>query len=164
MPSTPATHPSHLWDFSLAYYARPRVADTCLELQDVHGANVNLVLWCIWLEQRGLRLDSAHLHSAGERIRQWDEHYVKPLRQLRRRMKAEFGVTDAGIEQLRSQIKAAELLAEKQLQADLELEVQSWHPLNNTCPPVPGDNLRLYLRQLKLAEDAIELYLHLLQV
>ena len=147
-------HPS-LWDFSLSHYARADVADACLRLQDEHGGNVNLLLWCVWLEQRGLRLDAARLRSAQKRIHAWDEHYVIPLRHLRRRMKVEFGVSDVGIEQLRSQIKHAELLAEKQVQLWLEMEVQTWDSPDNIPPLVPGDNLRFYLRQLNVTETAI---------
>ena len=164
MPSVPCDdHPS-LWNFSLTQYARPGVADACLQLQDGHGVNVNLLLWCVWLERRGLALDKVRLRKAQKRIHAWDEHYVIPLRHLRRRMKVEFGSADAGIEQLRSQIKQAELLAEKQLQIWLEAEVQTWSGETTASPSslAAGDNLRLYLLQLNVTEAAIAQLLKLL--
>lgn len=148
---------SSLWDFSQRYYARPQVADACLRLQDEQGVNVNLLLWCLWLGQGGLRLDAARLRSAQKRIHAWDEHYVVPLRQLRRRMKVEFGVADLGIEQVREQIKKAELSAEKQLQLWLEAVASTW----TNDDPASGngsgarDNLRFYLHQLGVAETLI---------
>jgi uncharacterized protein (TIGR02444 family) len=151
----PPEHRSSLWDFSLALYARPSVADACLQLQDEQGVNVNLLLWCVWLEARGLRLDEARLGRAHAAIRSWDEHYVIPLRHLRRRMKMEFGVHDAGIEQLRSQIKHAELLAEKQLQLCLENEVQNWICNDPINPLSAGENLRFYLQQCQVSAAAI---------
>lgn len=146
-----------LWDFSLTHYARAGVADACLRLQDEHGVNVNLLLWSAWLESRGLFLDAARLRNAQKRIRAWDEHYVVPLRQLRRRMKAEFGVADKDIERVRQQIKKAELLAEKQLQLWLEEDAQTWSQsvAQENHPPSSGDNLRFYLQQLNIADTTI---------
>jgi uncharacterized protein (TIGR02444 family) len=165
MPSALSNDRTSLWSFSLEHYARPGVADACLQLQDGHGVNVNLLLWCVWLERHGLVLDKARLRKAQKRIHAWDEHYVMPLRQLRRRMKVEFGGADAGIEQLRSQIKQAELLAEKQLQIWLEAEVQTWSDgaVEGKSPPIAGDNLRLYLLQLNVTEAAIARLLQLLE-
>ncbi len=152
-----------LWDFSLACYAHAGVADACLRLQDEQGANVNLLLWSVWLEQRGLVLDAARLHSAQARIQRWDEYYVLPLRQLRRRMKTEFGVADAGIELVRTHIKQAELLAEKQLLLWLESLAQPWDDSGITRRDIPAanDNVRFYLQQLNVSESAIA---HLLEM
>jgi uncharacterized protein (TIGR02444 family) len=157
MPPASADDVSTLWDFSLRQYARAGVADACLRLQDEQGVNVNLLLWCLWLGQRGLTLDAARLRNAQKRIHGWDEHYVVPLRQLRRRMKVEFGVADMGIEQVRNQIKQAELLAEKQLQSLLEVLPQSWDNAVATSshPPTAGENLRFYLQQHNVADVAI---------
>lgn len=148
---------SNLWDFSLMHYARAGVADACLRLQDEHGVNVNVLLWCAWLEQRGLMLNAARLRSAQKRIHAWDEHYVVPLRQLRRRMKAEFGAADEGIERVRSQIKQAELLAEKQLQIWLEAVVQTWDDTSAASEHLSagGNNVRFYLQQLNVTDAAI---------
>jgi uncharacterized protein (TIGR02444 family) len=165
MPVAPPDHSAlSLWDFSLLHYARTDVADLCLRLQDEHGVNVNLLFWCAWLEQRGCTLDIGHLRSAQKRIHSWDEHYVVPLRQLRRRMKVEYGVADVGIELVRSQIKQAELLAEKQLQLWLESYVQAWGDMGitNTNSSPPGVNVRFYLQQLHVADSVITQLLHLL--
>ena len=164
MPSASPDTFLSLWDFSLLHYALPGVAEACLQLQDGHGANVNLLLWCVWLEQRGLVLNKVRLRKAQKRIHAWDEHYVIPLRHLRRGMKVEFGTAETGIEQLRSQIKQAELLAEKQLQILLEAEVETWSSEATVrAVPLPvGDNLRLYLSQLNVTEASIARLLKML--
>ena len=138
------------WDFSLQQYARPGVADVCLQLQDQHAVNVNLLLWCVWLERRGLVLNQERLGEAQQRIQAWDEHYVIPLRQLRRRMKTEFGLVDAGIEQVRHQIKQAELLAEKQVQKQLESVAENWRDTASDAPLSAGHNLVFYLQEYKV--------------
>lgn len=162
MPSVSPDNRPRLWDFSLAYYARTGVAEACLRLQDEQGVNVNLLLWCMWLEKCGWELDTARLRAAQKHIHAWDEHYVVPLRHLRRRMKAEYGVADRGIEDVREQIKQAELLAEKQLQTWLETETQTW-PRTETHHLIPGANLRLYLQQFNLTETLIAQLLELLE-
>ena len=116
-----------LWEFSLALYAQPGVAETCLALQNDHGVNVNILLWCAWLGSSGYLLDPESLAQAQVLIGDWSSHYIVPLRALRVQMKAEFGVSDTGIEAVRTAIKQAELQAEKEALSWLERYAQ-------TCP------------------------------
>jgi uncharacterized protein (TIGR02444 family) len=76
------------WDYSVALYARPGVEAACIELQRRHRIDVNLVLLCLWLGERGTALDGeavARLCHAADR---WQVEVVRPLRTLRRRLKA----------------------------------------------------------------------------
>jgi uncharacterized protein (TIGR02444 family) len=156
--------PDSLWDFSLALYAQPGVADACLRLQDEQCINVNLLLWCVWLECIGLQLDDAHLHEAQRRIRGWDQHYVVPLRHLRQRMKAEFGTDDEAIEVVRSLIKQAELAAEKELQMRLQRMTHQWLAQRDRLALAKstgdkrfeGENLRRYLDDAGVNRGAID--------
>lgn len=152
-----------LWDFSLALYAQPGVAESCLRLQDEQSINVNLLLWCVWLECNGLHLDHGRLHEAQRRIRGWDQHYVIPLRHLRKRMKAEFGTDNAAIEAVRGHIKQAELAAERELQMQLQRLTQRWLQQANGLAPVvasdkkfEGKNLRRYLDDAGVNRGAID--------
>lgn len=154
MPS-PLPIATSLWDFSLHYYARPGVSQLCLHLQDEHRVNVNILLWTLWLGYRGIRLEPAQLAQALRKTHGWDQHYVVPLRQLRRRMKVEFGNGEPAIEAVRTQIKQAELLAEKYLQQLLESIVQNDPPLPPPTTPdlLMAENLRLYLRLLTVNDS-----------
>ena len=40
---------SRFWQFSLDFYARPGVADACLELQDRAGVDVNVLFFVLYL-------------------------------------------------------------------------------------------------------------------
>lgn len=162
--------PSHLkldslWDFSLTLYDQPGVADACLLLQDEQGVNVNLVLWCAWLEQLGLEPDIILFQEAQRHIRDWDEHYVVPLRLLRRRLKAEFGTEDASINVLRQRIQQAELAAEQQVQMALQTLTRQWigqAQAGETAPNeerhelIEGQNLRRYLENAGVNRGAID--------
>ncbi len=98
---------SEFWDWAVAVYARPGVAEACLELQDTYGQNVPLLLWAAW---RG-----GDVAAAVAMARQWEGEIAAPLRGVRRRLK---GRSDA--EALRERVKAVELEAERTLMAALE--------------------------------------------
>lgn len=102
-----------LWQFAQDRYQRPGVAALCLELQDHWGADICLLLWCLWLEQRQIRLDAERLQHVQAQFQPWRSQVVTPLRQLRRYLKQQYGTFDGDIEGLRQQVKQVELHSEK---------------------------------------------------
>jgi uncharacterized protein (TIGR02444 family) len=72
------------WEFALGCYARPGVAPCCVALQDEHGANVMLLLYCAWRAQCGVCVRGASLRRAMARLEPLDGHLVRPLRAARR--------------------------------------------------------------------------------
>ena len=56
------------WAFSLEVYGRPGVAPACLALQDRHGLDVNLLLFCCWAASQGVTLDQRTLAAAEEAV------------------------------------------------------------------------------------------------
>lgn len=132
-----------LWDFSLHHYARTGVSELCLRLQDNFNVNVNVAFWALWLGHRGRALDSELLLSAEQTTNDWYEGYVKTLRQLRRQMKADYGTTNESIEAVRTCIKQAELMAEKQMQSRLEMLWDGFVPIGDAL--LMQNNLRFYL-------------------
>lgn len=110
-----------LWSFSLALYGAPGVADACLTAQHGHGADVNLLLWAVWLAVQGHDLTADEVAEAETATRSWREEVVGPLRAVRRRLKTgPLPAPDAATESLRNQVKAAELAAEKLQQSLLQ--------------------------------------------
>ncbi|MGH6918441.1 MAG: TIGR02444 family protein [Geminicoccaceae bacterium] len=76
------------WDYSVALYGRPGVEAACIELQQRHRIDVNLVLLCLWLGERGTALDGEALARLCHAADRWQLEVVRPLRNLRRRLKA----------------------------------------------------------------------------
>jgi uncharacterized protein (TIGR02444 family) len=105
------------WQFSLAFYALPGVAEALLSLQDRHGRDVNLILFALWLglSRRG-HLATAGLAAAQEAIREVRLDIIEPLRRLRRELKPN---PAADVQRLRERIKELELEAEKAAQQRL---------------------------------------------
>ncbi len=110
-----------LWDWAVAAYATPGVAAACLQLQDVNGQNVPLLLWAAWCAGTGRRPDADALEAACDTARAWDHAAISPLRKVRVTLKAQIldMSSDARLA-LREQVKALELEAEGGLLADLE--------------------------------------------
>ena len=119
-----STASGDLWEFSLKLYAEPGVAASCLSLQDQHGYDVNLVLFCIWYGCRHGELTDDLLKTALETSDHWRETVVRPLRSLRTQLKRDLkeGAYSSSSETsvLREQIKTAELNAERIQQQELE--------------------------------------------
>jgi uncharacterized protein (TIGR02444 family) len=76
------------WDYALELYRRPGVETACLELQQRHSVDVNIVLLCCWLGQRGVVADAAVFARIAEVAETWQNEVVRPLRAVRSRLKS----------------------------------------------------------------------------
>jgi len=105
---------SPFWRFSLALYRRPDVANACLALQDRHGLDVNLLLFLLWLATSRRRLAAEAVRALDQRLSGWRSQVVVPLREMRRTLKSEAPLVDAGAAvAFRERVKALELEAER---------------------------------------------------
>lgn len=128
-----------LWDFALAFYARPDIEAACLRLQDGAGLDVNALLWACWLEGHGLTPTAdlaAADHPLWADVRAWQREITTPLRHQRRALKARAS-SNSDIAELRATIKHAELLAEREALSQLQTMASSGQgirPLNDRDP------------------------------
>lgn len=143
------------WRFAVALYAHAEVRTCLLAWQEIHGANVNLALLCIWAGNQGRRLTAADLRRAEGTVCGWNAAVTKPLRILRQRLKADWRTLAPDAEPSRQAILAAELEAEKAEQALLLRALAPWRPA------APGNrealiaaNLAAYLGEAATAEPA----------
>jgi uncharacterized protein (TIGR02444 family) len=143
------------WDYSIALYGLAEVEAACLELQQRHRIDVNMVLLCLWLGERGTALDGEMLARMCHATGRWQVEVVKPLRALRNRLKGRIadrepnsvaGDWAAIAASLRARILALEIDAEHLEQLHLGRAASS---LPATAPPGPvlaGANLGSYWR------------------
>jgi uncharacterized protein (TIGR02444 family) len=114
------------WRFSLAFYARPRVAPALIALQDRDGLDVNVILYALWLGlARGHAMDSADLAAADAVAAPLRDAVVVELRGLRRRLR---GSPDRDVQTLRRRVQALEISAERAVQKRLADSVPAPHP------------------------------------
>ena len=149
-----------LWDFSLAVYPRTGVADACLALQDRHGADVNLLLFCLWWARHGGgRLTAAELDSARAAAGAWQSRVVGPLRAARRALKAPLGAPPGPAEKLRQRVKDLELEAERleqsMLAASFTVSPAAPRPVEVALASAAA-NLRDYLAGLDLTAGSTD--------
>ena len=140
------------WDFSLAVWGREAVEPTCLDLQERHGLDVNLLLFCGWAGRRGRVLDDADIARLIEAARPWREATVLPLRKLRKWLKGQSVAPGAAAGRLRERIKGDELQAEA-IQQDLFVEAIPV-PDGTGGPVVTVANMAAYFAALGIAPDA----------
>ena len=107
--------PSHpFWDFALDVYRRPGVSDACLALQERDHVDVNLLLFVCWVgASGGGRLSRDEIERCRDTVAAWHDTVVKPLRGVRRTLKAGLGTAPVELsEALRRAIQAREIDAE----------------------------------------------------
>jgi len=110
-----------LWDWSVAAYGAPGVAEACLALQDNHEQNAPLLLWSAWCAATGRRPDAEDIEAACDTARTWADTTIIPLRAIRRTLKRVIPDLDpAAREAVREQIKVVELAAERHLLTALQ--------------------------------------------
>jgi len=80
---------SSLWTFSLAVYDNVAVKRECLDLQDRHSVDVNLLLFCAFVGAvHGAVLSQADLRQVEGVVHDWNAQVVHSLRKARHAVKS----------------------------------------------------------------------------
>ena len=113
---------SEFWDFSLAVYGGDGVAPACLALQDRHGVDVNLLLYCCWIGCREpAPAGPARIKALEDAVEGWHDTVVRRLRAVRKRLKTPIAAEDRDLAlSLRQRIQKIEIDAEHIEQLMLE--------------------------------------------
>ena len=114
---------SEFWNYSSQMWSLPEVENTCLDLQNQHDLNVNLLLFCCWTGEQQSRLDEKQIKTLIEAAEPW-ETVIKPLRSSRNVMKQQLIAMPAElIDQTLKNITEMELNAERMQQMSLEKSI-----------------------------------------
>lgn len=115
------------WQYSCRVYRAPAVSTSCLELQNQHGLDVNLLLFAVWYGCTRGPLPVSTQVAAQQFSRIWSKAVVRRLRKARTWLKHQALEMDSitplardGVLELREQIKAIELQSEHFQQDRLE--------------------------------------------
>ena len=157
-----AEFPDHpFWDFSLRVYGGEGVPEACLVLQERHGIDVNVLLYCGWLGASGRgAIDAGEIARVRGTVDAWHEDVVRAVRAVRQRLKGGFGGAPVDLsEPIRRRIAKIEV--------DLEHVEQLMLAGSVTRAPDAGlgdaarldhalENVRLYFRAEGIAPDAAD--------
>lgn len=103
------------WDHSLLVYGGEGVSAACIALQDRHGLDVNLILYCLWIGQDGGGvLQAADFDRLIAASGDWNADVIRRLRAARLAIKAGFDAlpTELG-DSLRKRILDIEIDGER---------------------------------------------------
>jgi len=78
---------SELWAFSEQTYALPEVEDICLKLQNQYDADINIILYCLWVAEKLVTLNQDDISLLIKTTEPWQKTILKPLRDARKMMK-----------------------------------------------------------------------------
>jgi len=160
---------NEFWRYSLQVYAQPGVAELALNWQNQYGVNVNVLLWCGWLESQNIALTENLLSSALAGIEAWDDSVVKALRAVRQTLAGRSARMDLGEgadKSLRPLLLAAELDAEQSVQAWLYERLVAYlaepeslqHHADAECT-----NVAVYLGRVFAVDDSAEVSIKAMQ-
>lgn len=127
-----------LWDFAVSVYGSEDVSSACVVLQDLHGADVNVLLFAAWAgAECRQHLSMAQIEVIDQAISEWRVQIVRPLRAIRRQLKTgPWPAPEASGEAFRNKTKAVELQAERLQLESMEglLPPLSQHVQDSTDP------------------------------
>lgn len=145
---------NEFWIFSLRLYSQPGVAAKCLALQESCSLDVNVLLFCAWLGwSRRALLSPLEIQEIEAVVAEWHEGVVKPLRSVRQFLK-----NAGGAQELRGQVKAIELAAEK-MEQDLlfAFAERNWAAREAAVPEAYAPpNMQLYVRSRQRSSSISE--------
>ncbi|MBW8183203.1 TIGR02444 family protein [Shewanella nanhaiensis] len=98
-----------LWQACDTFYLKHQAQ--CLQLQDEHEININLLLLSIWLDKQTYRLQEQAWSQLKQEVKQWEERVLLPYRKLRKLSKNSLAETEY------QQMLDVELMLERKSQA-----------------------------------------------
>ena len=131
------------WRFSLKLYQIEQVKNTLLSAQDNFALNVNLALFCLYLNQQDLYLTDQQMAQLKNELDQFSQQFTGKLRALRLQFRQQQKQLQQ-YDELKQSLLKAELILEQQEQNLLCSVVAKWQTFSNEN----SDNLATYNEQL----------------
>lgn len=104
---------TQLWAYATGFYAQEPIKHKCLELQDIYGANVDMILWLCWLDSNRIHIAPTALDEALAIVSGINQELLNGLRDLRGKLIASSSFTRVQEQLVRKHMLAAELAIEK---------------------------------------------------
>ena len=103
------------WNFSLEVYSKKGVSDSCIALQESHGVDVNILLFCCWAASVGHPVLSKHeIELLCRSTAEWNQDIIQKLRNVRKSLKIKnYECNKEEVRDLQSQILEVEIKAEQ---------------------------------------------------
>ena len=152
-------HEASLWTFATRVYSQTDVEMLSLEFQEKYNANVNILLWTVWLQQTNIRVSKEVIDDVIATVDAISHVTVNRLRRLRRDIKSLGTFTKVQAQMINKQILNAELAIEKVLLHRLQdMTIRFYEVMPDKVHPL---SLRDYLDRLEVddSEDRAKRFL-----
>lgn len=106
---------TELLAFTTGFYAKEVVKDKCLELQNIHHASVDIILWLCWLDANQIFIKQESLKAALDIVGGVNQELLDYLREARAQLLAASSFTRVQDKLISKHIVSAELAIEKVL-------------------------------------------------
>ncbi len=142
---------SKLWSFSDQIYKLPEVEGACLKLQNNFDADINIIMYCLWIADKGIKLNQEDAIVLIQTTLPWQKTILKPLRDARKMMKQHIIAMPTDLlDQTITNLSEMELNAEHMSQMALEKIIDTDKATEEAsaveCATL---NTSLYLQQLE---------------
>jgi len=142
---------SKLWDFSAQTYSLPDVKDVCLDLQNNFDADINIIMYCLWVAEQSIQLSQEDAITLIQTTLPWQNTILKPLRDARKMMKQHIiamppELLDQTVSNLSEMELNTEHMSQMALEKVLDLDGAAKEASPVECATI---NTSLYLQQLE---------------
>ena len=143
---------SEFWDYSTHIWTLPDVEKACLDLQNNHDINVNILMYCCWVADKNLTLNDDDIQALVDTIQPW-HIIIKPLRESRKMMQQQLIAMPKDVQnQTLNDMQDMELNAEHMSQLALEKTLQ----IQNMTPNMELNNVECSLHNIKRYLNSLE--------
>ncbi|NTS75687.1 TIGR02444 family protein [Catenovulum sp. SM1970] len=105
------------WQYSLTLYQQTQMQSLCLQLQNEYQVNVNLLLFCCYLQSLDKALSALQLKDIETALLPFNKAYTTKLRQLRQNLKTDETLVATTQQTLKQALLKCELTMEQHEQA-----------------------------------------------
>lgn len=127
------------WNFSIDIYRLNEIQQTLLDAQNKHSLNVNLALFCLFLNKHNIYLTEEQLSQLNHDLALFNHEFTSRLRELRQSFKANQDKLNS-YQEIREALLKTELMLEQQEQTLLVQRFSEFSQLDAG----QNDNLQLY--------------------
>ena len=143
---------SELWNYSTQIWTLPEVERICIDMQNDHDINVNILLYCCWAGEKNLILSDDDMQALLDTVQPW-QTIIKPLRDSRKMMQQHLIAMPANmVDQTVANMSEMELNAEHMTQLAMEKVLK----LESISPAPDQSNIECSLNNIKAYIDSLE--------
>ncbi|VAW57254.1 hypothetical protein MNBD_GAMMA07-1351 [hydrothermal vent metagenome] len=143
---------SEFWNYSAQIWSLPEVETLCLNLQNNHAINVNILLYCYWIGAKKCILNEDDIQILLDTAQPW-QTIIAPLRDSRKMMQQHLVAMPANMrKQTVFNINEMEINAEHMTQIALEKALN----LENITPYKNHNDIECSFNNVKIYLDSLE--------